>query len=95
MPVFVTKYPADRIKQNEIGGACGTYGEVRGAQGIFKGISEGWKILGRRNRKWENIIKMSRKEISLFGRDLDRSVSEQGHVAGCCGKGNELSGSIK
>jgi hypothetical protein len=51
--------------------------------------------VGRSSRKWESNIKMGRKVIGLVGRDLNRSVSELGQLAGCCDKGNELSGSIK
>jgi hypothetical protein len=76
--VFLTKYATDRIKQNEIGRACGAYGEMRVTQRIFKGVSEVWKLLGIHSPKWENNIKMIRKEIGLVGRGLDRSVSEQG-----------------
>lgn len=54
------------------------------------GYFEVWKLLGTRSPKWQNNIKMGRKEIGLVGRDLDRSVSQQGQVAGCCDKGNEL-----
>jgi hypothetical protein len=46
------------MKENEIGGACGTYGrEERCIQG-FCGTPEGKSPLERPRHKWETIIKM-------------------------------------
>jgi hypothetical protein len=40
-----------------MGGACGTYGERRGAYRIFLGITEGKTPLRRTRRRWKDNIK--------------------------------------
>ena len=53
----------DKIKKNEMGGACGTYGgRERCAQG-FSGETEGKRPLGRPRRRWEDNIKMDLQEV--------------------------------
>jgi hypothetical protein len=52
----------DQIKKNEMGGACSTYGEGRGACRILVGIPEGRRRLGRPRRRWEDNIKMDLQE---------------------------------
>jgi len=49
---------SDKIKKNEIDGACGTYGgkELR-IQGLVR-KPEGRRPLGRRSCRWEDNIKM-------------------------------------
>ena len=51
------------IKKNEMGGACSTYGEGRGAYWVLVGKPEGKRPLGRPRRRWENNIKMDLQEM--------------------------------
>jgi hypothetical protein len=46
------------------------------------------------NRKWEDNIKIDRREMG-WGHGLDQSGSEQEHVTGFCECSNEPSGPIK
>ena len=45
-----------QIKKYEIGGACSTYGETRGACGVLVGKPEGKNHFGRPWRRWEDSI---------------------------------------
>jgi hypothetical protein len=49
-------YSGDQIK-NEMGRACSTYGEGRGACRVLVQNPEGRRPLGRPRRKWEDNIK--------------------------------------
>jgi hypothetical protein len=51
------------IKENEMGGACGTYGENRNAFRVVVRNPEGKRPLGRPSREWEQNIKNYLKEI--------------------------------
>ena len=46
-----------------MGGACGAYGEGRGAHGVLVGKPEGKRPLGRPRRRWEDNIKMDLQEV--------------------------------
>jgi hypothetical protein len=41
-----------QIKKNEMGGACSTTGDRRGAYRVFLGIPEGKRPLGRPRLRW-------------------------------------------
>ena len=61
--LLTTNYSADEIKNNEIGGACGTYeGEDRCLQ-CFGGESECKRTPGRPRHRWEKSIKMYFQEV--------------------------------
>jgi hypothetical protein len=49
------------MKEDEVGGTCGTHG--RGVYRVLVGRSEGKRPLGRPRRRWEDNIKMDRREI--------------------------------
>jgi hypothetical protein len=59
----------DQIEQNEMGGACGTYGEDSVAYRILVGIPEGRRPLGRPRHRWEDNIKMDLREVGWGGMD--------------------------
>jgi hypothetical protein len=50
-------YSSDQIKKNEMGRACSTYGERRGACRVLVGNSEGRCPLGRLGIDWRIILK--------------------------------------
>jgi hypothetical protein len=58
------------------------------------GKPQGRRPLGKPRRRWKDNIKMDFLEVGC-GHGLNRSGSEQTHVAGCCECGNEPSDSIK
>jgi len=61
----ITKYFLDdQIEKNEMGGACGMYGEGRGIYRVLVGKPEGKRQLGRPRHRWEDNIKM---EVGLGG----------------------------
>jgi hypothetical protein len=53
------------MKENEVGGTCGTHG--RGVYRVFVGRLEGERPLGRPRRRWEDNIKMDPREIGIDG----------------------------
>jgi hypothetical protein len=53
----------DQLKEDEMGGACSAYGEMRNAYKIFVGKPDGKIPLGRHRRRWEDNIKMDLREI--------------------------------
>jgi len=46
------------MKKNEIGGACSTYGNRRGARTVLVGRREGKRPLEIPRSRWEDNIKM-------------------------------------
>ena len=63
-------YAGDQIEENEIGGACSTYGGGgRGVCRVSVGKPEGKKPLGRRRNRWEDNIMMGIQEVRLGGMD--------------------------
>jgi hypothetical protein len=59
----------DQIEKNEMGRACSTYGEKRGAYRTFVRRPEGRQPLGRPRRRWEDNIKMGLQEVEWVGMD--------------------------
>jgi hypothetical protein len=59
----------DKIKKNEMGGACSTYGERRGVYRVLVGKTEGKRPLGRPRGRWEDSIKMDLQEVGFGGVD--------------------------
>jgi len=56
---LLTKYfSGDKIKKNEMGGACGTYWERRSLYGVLVGRLQGKRQLGRSTHRWKDNIKM-------------------------------------
>ena len=53
----------DKIKKNEMGGACSTYGERRGIYRVLVGKREGKRPLGRPRNRWEDNIKIHLQEV--------------------------------
>jgi hypothetical protein len=62
--VLISKYYyADQIKENEVGGACGTHGRGENVYGVLMGKPEGKRPLGRPRRGWDDGIRMDLREI--------------------------------
>ena len=51
-------YSYDQIMVDEMGGACGMYGEKVTAYRVSVGKNEGKRPLGRTTYRWENIIEI-------------------------------------
>jgi hypothetical protein len=56
-----------KIEKNEMGGACGTYGEKRGVHRVLVRKPEGKMPLGRPRRIWEDNIKMDLQDVEGGG----------------------------
>ena len=56
-----------KIEKNEMGGACGVYGEGRDVHRVLVGKPEGKGPLGRPRRRWEDNIKMDLWEVGGGG----------------------------
>ena len=68
--VLINKYCAgDRIENNEIDGACSTYGVRRFVYRVLVGKREGRSPFGRPRRRWEDKIKMDLQEGGCRGMD--------------------------
>jgi len=71
MMVLLSKHCVDdKIKSNEMGRVCGTYGGRRRAYRMLVGKTEGMRPLGRPRRRWEGNRQMDFQEI-LSGNELD------------------------
>jgi hypothetical protein len=51
------------MEKNEMGWACSTYGERRGAYRVLVGKPEGGRIFGRPRRRWEDNIKIDFQDV--------------------------------
>jgi hypothetical protein len=62
--ILLTKCsPGNQIEKNEMGGACGTLEEGRGAYRILVGRPKGRRPIGRPRHRWEDNIKRDLKEV--------------------------------
>jgi hypothetical protein len=70
-------------------------GEDRGVYRVLVGKPEGKRPLGRPRRRWEDNIKIDLQEVG-GGRGpwMELAQDRDGWMAGTCGYGEELSGSI-
>jgi hypothetical protein len=59
------------MKENEMGGACGTYGRKEKCYRVSVGRSEGKRPLGKPRLRWEQSIKMDHQEVGCRGQGLD------------------------
>ena len=67
---LLTQYCAGgKIEKNEMGGACGAYGEGRGVHRVLVGKPEGKRLFGRPRRIWDDDIKMDLQEVGCGGTD--------------------------
>jgi hypothetical protein len=61
---LLAKYNSDNhIKKNEIGGACSTMGDRRGAYRVLLRGRNGKKLLERPRRRWEENFKIDFQEV--------------------------------
>jgi hypothetical protein len=59
------------MEANEMGRACGAYGEDRGVYRVLVGKHEGKRPLGKPRRRWEDNIKMDLQEVGGGSWGLD------------------------
>jgi len=52
-----------KIEKNEMGGACGAYGEGRSVHRVLVGKPEGKRPLGRDRLRWEDNINTNLQEV--------------------------------
>jgi len=65
--VSLDEYRAgDKIEKNEMGWACGTYGEERGVYRVLVGKPEGRRPLGRPRRRWVDNIRMDLWDVGMW-----------------------------
>jgi hypothetical protein len=67
-------------------------GEERKVYKVLLGKPEGKRPLGRPRHRWEDGVRMDFREIGLGGVDWIR-LAQNTAVTGCCGCGDETSGS--
>jgi hypothetical protein len=72
----------DKIKENEVGWVCSTYGGQEKCVQVFgiasEGRKEGRKHNGRRLRRWEYNIKMNLKDPGLESVNCINLTQERG-----------------
>ena len=56
-------FAGGKIEQNEMGGACGVYGEGRTVHRVLVGKPEGKRPLGRPRSRWDDNIRMHLQEV--------------------------------
>jgi hypothetical protein len=69
-------------------------GERRGAYWVLVRRLEGKRPIERPRYSWKDNIKMDLQDV-VWGYGICCCGSEQGQVAGVCGRGTEFSGSIE
>jgi hypothetical protein len=69
----------DLIKENEVGGTCGTYGEGRGVYRVLVGRPAGKRPLGRFRRRWKDNIKLDLREIGIDEANWIRLTKDRVH----------------
>ena len=68
--ILLTQYCAGgKIEKNEMGGACGAYGEGKSCAQCLVGKPEGKRPLGRPRHRWEDNVKMDLLEVGGGGGD--------------------------
>jgi len=55
------------MEKNEMGGACGAYGEGRGMHRVLVGKPEGKRPMGRPRCRWEDNITIDLREVGGGG----------------------------
>jgi hypothetical protein len=55
------------MKEDEVGGTCGTHGGGERCLQVLVGRPEGKRPLGRPRSRWEDNIKMDLREIGIDG----------------------------
>ena len=60
-------HSGDQIKKNEMGLACGKYGEQEWCIQSFVGRPDGRSPFGRPRRRWEDDIKIDLQEVGWGG----------------------------
>jgi len=70
------------MERNEMGGACGAYGEGRGLHRVLVGKPEVKRPLGRPRLRWEDNIKMDLREVGRVetGGSWLRIGTDGGHL---------------
>jgi hypothetical protein len=63
LSLWTTYYWDDQIKEDEMGKACSTHGEMRHSYKIFVEKSEQKRPIGKVRHRWENNIKMDVREM--------------------------------
>jgi hypothetical protein len=61
--IIILVIACGKIEKNEMGGACGAYGEGRGVHRVLVEKPEGKRPLGRPKRRWEDNIKMILRKL--------------------------------
>ena len=87
----------DQIENNEIGGACSTYGreEMRGVYRVLVGKPERKRPLARSRRRWEDNIKMDLQEVGCGGMDWIELAQDRDRWRALVNAVMNLRGSIK
>jgi hypothetical protein len=65
------------LKEVEVGGTCGSYGEGRGVYWVLVGRPEGKRPVGRPRCRWKDNIKMDLGEIGIDGANLIRLAQDR------------------
>jgi hypothetical protein len=74
--VFLNRYHSgDQVKKTEMGRACSTNGDSRGAYRVLVEKPEGRRPLGIKRRKWEKNTQMHFRGMKWGVHGLDRSSS--------------------
>jgi hypothetical protein len=66
-----------KIQEDEVGGTCDTQGEGRGVYRFFVGKPEGKRSLEGPRCRWEDNIKMDRREMGIDGANWIRLVHDR------------------
>jgi hypothetical protein len=65
------------MKEDKVGGTCGTHGEGRSVYRVLVGRPEGRRPLGRPRGRWEDNINMDLREIGIDGANWIRLAQDK------------------
>jgi hypothetical protein len=72
-----SQYSSSNMKEDEVGGTCGTLGEGRGVYKVLVGKPEGKRPLGSPSCRWEDNIKLGFSEIGIDGANSIRLAQDR------------------
>ena len=72
-----------KLRKNEMGGACSTYGKKRGLYRVLVRKPEGKRPLGRHRRRWDDTIKIDLQVVGYGGMDWIELAQSRDRIQAC------------
>ena len=76
--LLIQHFSGDKIRKNEMGVACSTYGERTDVYRVLVGKLESKRPFGKPRRRWEDNIKMDLQEVGCGDMDWMELAQDRG-----------------